>query len=188
MLSRLKGDLVSLNLGKPELAVATLQSKYPLGGDYLVEVRRLCQRGVDDGWLGSSGQAASWTFSLCKPSKYFPYSIEAARLAGTGPSHAHPKGEVTLCWALDGKPTFCSLDPGWIVFAPGTKHAPVVGGGTMFLLHFFPNGEVDWKVQVRPEAARRGASATVSRSAPARVATASRTARAYKETGAAARG
>src|SRR5688500_14762698 len=107
MLSRLKNDLLSVNLSKPDVARATLQGKYPLSGDYLVEVRRLCQRGVEEGWLCDSGPGEARTTSLAKTSKYFPFSIDATQMRGGSGGHGHPKGEVNLCWALDGSPNFC---------------------------------------------------------------------------------
>jgi 2-hydroxylaminobenzoate mutase len=167
MLSRLKNDLTSLNLGRPDVAQAALQTKYPLSGDYLMEVRRLCQRGVDDGWLCPPSHASRPT-SLCKPSKYFPFSVDAVDLSGPALAHGHPRGEVNLSWTLEGKPTFCGSEPGWLVCAPGSKHVPHVASGRMFVLFFLPNGEIEWKVQVRPEPARK-ATGPVRATGPAAV-------------------
>src|SRR5688572_27282669 len=113
MLSRLKNDLQGLNLAKPDVARASLQTKYPLNGDYLVEVRRLCERGVSEGWLCDGVANGARSSRIASPSKYFPFSIEAVELQGSGQGHGHPKGEVTLAWPLDGTPRFCGLDPGW---------------------------------------------------------------------------
>ena len=57
MLSRLKNDLTGVNVSKPDIARAALQAKYPLTGDYMVEVRRLCQRGIEEGWLSAQAMA-----------------------------------------------------------------------------------------------------------------------------------
>lgn len=157
MLSRLKDDLARANLAKPQQASDALRLKYPLQGDYLSEVRRLCERGLDDGWLcgdadgGRSGRLAS-------SSRWFPFSIDAEVLSGEGEAHGHPKGEVGLCWSVDGAPKLSGSEPGWHVFAPGSKHAPRVTGGRLFLLSFRPEGAVELGVKV-PQKRKRKAPA-----------------------------
>lgn len=149
MLSRLRIDLVGVNLGKPDVARATLQTKYPLSGDYMLEVRRLCQRGIDEGWLSAAAAGDTGTLRVASSSKHFPFSIEVMHLRGQGIPHGHPRGEVTVCWAVDGSPRFCGAEPGWIACAPGSKHVPEVTGGAMFLLHFLPDGQIDWDVRLK---------------------------------------
>lgn len=149
MLSRLKNDLAGANLSKPDIARAALQAKYPLTGDYMVEVRRICQRGIDEGWLAASAMQGLRSLRLAPHSKYFPFAIEVMHLRGKGAGHAHPKGEVSVCWAVDGTPRLSGADPGWHVMAPGSKHVPQVAGGTMFVLHFLPEGQIDWDAKVK---------------------------------------
>ena len=178
MLSRLRNDLAAINLSKPDAARVALQVKYPLNGDYMLEVRRLCQRGVDEGWLCDAGSAGARFSRLTTASKTFPFSVDAVELAGDGVGHGHPKGEVNICWALGGSPRFCGSDPGWVVFAPGSKHLPTVTGGRMFLLYFLPDGQIDWDVKLKPASGRgtamlsdaSGAQASSSRAASARAA------------------
>lgn len=158
MLSRLKSDLSALDLRRPEDAQATLQQKYPLVGDYLVEVRRLCERGVEEGWLCTDERGGIRYSRLTGPSKWFPYSVDAVELDGDGPPHGHPKGEINIGWQLDGDPKFCGQGPGWAVFAPGSHHVPSVCGGKMFLLYFLPNGAIEWgaaKTKPRKKAASK---------------------------------
>lgn len=170
MLSRLKSDLHGLNLSKPEVARAALQAKYPLTGDYLVEVRRLWQRGVDEGWLRESAVAGAMGLRLAPPNKYFPFSIDAMVLGSHAKGHGHPKGEVSLTWAIDGTPKYCGGEPGWMVSAPGSKHLPEVKGGRMFVLTFVPDGKYDWDVKLKVPAPAKSvaAKATVAKAAGAR--------------------
>lgn len=144
MLTRLKNDLSGLDLAKPDEARAALQAKYPLAGDYLVEVRRLCERGVEEGWLCSMERGGVRFSRLSPPDKHFPYSVDAVLLSGTGAEHRHPKGEVNVGWPTDGEPRFCGVEPGWSVFAPGSRHVPEVTGGGMLLLYFLPGGAIEW--------------------------------------------
>jgi hypothetical protein len=149
MLSRLKSDLHGLNLSKPEAARAALQAKYPLTGDYLVEVKRLWQRGVEEGWLGDSQSAFTVGQRIAPASKYFPFSIDALVLGSHAAGHAHPKGEVSLTWPMDGNPRYCGSPAGWLICSPGSKHVPEVTGGRMFVLTFVPDGKLDFTVKLK---------------------------------------
>jgi hypothetical protein len=149
MLSRLKNDLKRADLGKPDLTKSSLTSKYPLSGDYLAEVRRLCERGMEDGWLCPGENGESRSSRVAGTSAWFPFSIEASYLAGEHEAHASPKGEVGLCFPVGGKPKYCGEEPGWVVFQPGSKHRPEASGGTMFMLSFLPDGAIERGVTVR---------------------------------------
>jgi len=59
-----------------------------------------------------------------------------------GPGHAHPRGEVDLCMAIEGDPRFDGRKEGWTAYAPGSWHIPTVQGGRMAILYFLPGGEI----------------------------------------------
>ena len=172
MLSRLKNDLIRVNLAKPEQARETLQGKYPISGDYLAEVRRLCERGLEDGWLCPGEQGGTRNSRIAGSSGWFPFSIEAQILAGSGEAHGHPKGEVDLCWPHEGGPRYCGEAPGWVVFAPGSTHLPEATGGEMFVLSFRPDGAIDRDVRVPTRRRRKTAAKTATKAAPKRARTA----------------
>ena len=65
-------------------------------------------------------------------------------MSSPGPMHAHPNGEIDLCFALDGEPTFDGHPPGWVVFRPGSKHIPTVVGGPMLILYLLPGGAIEF--------------------------------------------
>ena len=157
MLSRLRNDLIGVNVSKPDIARASLQAKYPLTGDYMVEVRRLCQRGIEEGWLSAAAMADLRSLRLAPHAKHFPFAIEALHLRGTGAGHGHPKGEISVSWPVDGTPRLCGAAPGWQVMPPGSKHVPEVAGGTMFVLHFLPEGQIDWDAKVKSSQPRGSA-------------------------------
>ncbi|MEM7246989.1 MAG: DUF4863 family protein [Acidobacteriota bacterium] len=163
MLSRLKVDLSRSDLSRPDEARRALTSKYPLNGDYIAEVRRLCDRGLSDGWLCGTGEPDGQDHRLANTSSWFPFSIDASVLEGEAAAHGHPKGEVGLAWPVDGSPKFCGEDPGWHVFAPKGVHQPAAKGGRVFVLRFRPDGAVDRK----PKAPRRRA-ASAKAKAPAK--------------------
>ena len=72
------------------------------------------------------------------------YSVDAVVSSGRGMAHTHPQGEVNLCFSLADEPRFDGAAPGWIVYAPGTRHPANVEGGTMFMIYFLPGGEIEW--------------------------------------------
>ncbi len=72
------------------------------------------------------------------------FSVDAVVSSGRGMQHTHPKGEVNFCFALADEPRFDGASPGWIVYAPGTRHPATVEGGTMFMIYFLPGGEIEW--------------------------------------------
>jgi hypothetical protein len=170
MLSRLKNDLKRADLGKPDQASQALLAKYPLTGDYIAEVRRLCERGLEDGWLCPGEETSARSARLAGTSTWFPFSIEASLLKGEAEPHAAPKGEVGLCWPVTGKPKYCGSGPGWVVFAPGSRTVPRVTGGTMFMLSFLPEGAIERGVKVngRRRATSRGKASTATRTAAKR--------------------
>ena len=72
------------------------------------------------------------------------FSVDAVLSAGKGMKHTHPEGEVNLCFAYSGTPTFDGNGPGWIVYPPGTTHPANVEGGSMFMIYFLPGGRIEW--------------------------------------------
>ena len=72
------------------------------------------------------------------------FSIDVVHMNGPGPLHRHPNGEVNYCVALEGKPTFDGLPPGWVVFPPDSKHVPTVAGGTMLIVYLLPQGAIEF--------------------------------------------
>ena len=71
-------------------------------------------------------------------------SIDVVHMNGTGPTHTHGRGEINWCVSLSGEPRFDGQEPGWVVFAPGSTHAPTVTGGEMLIVYLLPGGEVDF--------------------------------------------
>ena len=65
-------------------------------------------------------------------------------MTAPGPMHVHPQGEIDLCFAEDGEPTFDGQPPGWVVYPPGSKHVPTVAGGKMLILYLLPGGAIEF--------------------------------------------
>lgn len=134
-----------LDLTDPEAARRALEAAYPSTGTEARALRAalvaafergdICDRGDDDlrfSRLAKAGQLPQ------------DVSIDLVWMAGPGPRHKHPRGEVNLCFALEGEPEFDGQPEGWVVFPPGSVHVPTVSSGRMLIAYFLPGGEMEW--------------------------------------------
>lgn len=101
----------------------------------LARAGRICDRGAPPvRWSRVAGPSAE-TANL---------SIDTVWMEGPGPHHAHPAGEIDLCFAASGEPTFDGRAPGWVVFPPGSEHVPTVAGGQMLIVYLLPGGAIEF--------------------------------------------
>jgi len=120
-----------------------LNKRFPVNGPDLSRVEDLVRKGLAAGWL-TPREANGVRFGrLAKPADG-DFSIDAVEMSGPGPGHAHPNGEIDLCFALDGEPLFDGNPPGWTVYPPGSWHVPTVSGGRMGILYFLPEGAIQF--------------------------------------------
>ena len=124
-------------------AAACLAEALPLDGEVLTRVRALMRAGVEAGWL-CDREAGGVRFSRVQKSVEGGLSIDAVHMSAPGPGHLHPNGEIDLCFAVSGAPTFDGRAPGWTVYGPGSWHVPTVAGGVMDILYFLPGGAMEF--------------------------------------------
>lgn len=124
-------------------AAERLAEALPLDGEVLTRVRALMRAGVEAGWL-CDREAGGVRFSRVQKSVEGGLSIDAVHMSAPGPGHLHPNGEIDLCFAVSGAPTFDGRAPGWTVYGPGSWHVPTVAGGVMDILYFLPGGAMEF--------------------------------------------
>lgn len=124
-------------------ALATLEEKLPLQSPALVRVKELFAEGRAAGWL-CDREAGGVRFSRVKKAGEDGLSIDAVHMSSPGPGHTHPRGEVDLCFAVEGEPRFDGRAPGWTVYPAGSWHVPTVTGGVMDILYFLPGGAIEF--------------------------------------------
>ena len=125
-------------------AAAKLEVALPFDGPVVGRIRELCDVGMRDGWLLPNAAGPSVQFGRVAKDME-GYAVDVVRMAnGAGLGHTHTKGEINMCFPLDGEPKFDGLAPGWVVFPPGSHHVPTVTGGTMLFVYFTPEGAVVW--------------------------------------------
>lgn len=125
-----------------EAAVAALRKAAPLDGALVRGIRALAEAGATAGWLLPKENAGVRFGRVAKDLGGF--SVDAVHMSGPGPEHVHPNGEIDLCFARKGTPTFDGKPEGWVVYGPGSRHVPTVRGGEMLILYFLPGGAIEF--------------------------------------------
>lgn len=133
-----------LDLSKPGEARRTLEERYPLDGAYVQGIAKLMRDGVAAGALCDRGEPPVQYSRVWKSADETALSADAVLMTAPGPMHVHPNGEIDLCFAEEGSPTFDGQPPGWVVYPPGSKHVPTVEGGKMLILYLLPGGAIEF--------------------------------------------
>lgn len=120
---------------------ARLQEALPIESETLTHLAKLVREGIEAGWL-CDREAGGIRFSRVLKAGEGALSIDAVHMDKAGPGHTHPNGEIDLCFAVSGDPTFDGNPPGWTVYPPGSWHVPTVKGGVMDILYFLPDGAI----------------------------------------------
>jgi hypothetical protein len=135
--------VTGLDLDDSDGARAALEQKLPPGSDELAEIGALLRKGIEAGEL-CDRENGGVKFSRLKKSAGEDLSIDLVHMSSPGPGHTHPNGEVDLCFAVSGDPTFDGRAPGWTVYPKGSWHVPTVAGGVMDIIYFLPGGAIEF--------------------------------------------
>jgi hypothetical protein len=133
------------DLADPAAARAALHVAFPPEGEAGRALRAALLEAVGAGVICDRGKDPVRWSRLAKPDAT-PHGLSAdfVWMAGPGIPHRHPRGEVNLCFAVEGEPRFDGQPEGWVVFPPGSGHVPTVSDGRMLICYFLPGGEVEW--------------------------------------------
>ncbi len=141
-LDAVTAQLASVDLGDVEAASRRIAAEYPLDGSDVTELRALAVEGMNEGWLLPKENGDIRFGRVAKDLHGF--TVDAVLMHGPGPRHRHPNGEIDLCFALDGDPTFDGRPEGWTLYGADSTHVPTVAGGTMLILYFLPGGAIEF--------------------------------------------
>ena len=138
----LADELAKVSLEDAAAAQTTIETVVPVEGELVQQIRELAESGMRDGWLLPK-EAGPIKFG--RVSKDLGgFSVDAVLMSTPGPRHRHPKGEIDLCFALDGEPQFDGKPAGWVVYGPDSIHVPTVSDGQMLILYFLPGAEIEF--------------------------------------------
>ncbi len=133
-----------LDLSQPDGARATLEERFPAGGEEALALRRELLERLEKGELCERGELPMRWGRVSKATpESLDFTIDVVQMNGAGPKHRHPTGEVNFCIATEGEPTFDGRPPGWVVFAPDSVHVPTVEGGMMLIVYLLPQGAME---------------------------------------------
>ncbi len=122
-----------------------LNERFPVDGAAMQAIAALFASGVADKSLCDRDGGPDVSYSrVAKSVGKSAMSIDAVRMQGPGPGHAHPNGEFDLCFAVSGSPRFDGKPAGWTVYGPNSWHVPTVADGTMNILYFLPGGAIQF--------------------------------------------
>lgn len=133
-----------LDLSQPDEARATLEERFPAGGEEAAALRSELLSRLEKGELCERGELPMRWGRVSKATpESLDFTIDVVQMNGAGPKHRHPAGEVNFCIATEGSPTFDGQPPGWVVFAPDSVHVPTVEGGMMLIVYLLPQGAME---------------------------------------------
>lgn len=110
------------------------------------QLRQDVQAGVQAGWL-CDREAGGLRFGrIFKPTDELQgFSVDVVDMTSlAGPHHTHPNGEIDLILPVDPDAQFDGHGAGWLVYPPGSAHAPTVTQGRAFVLYLLPQGRIDF--------------------------------------------
>lgn len=119
-----------------------LDDELPMTSEPVRALASIVREGVAAGWLASRESGGVRFGRVRKAASDDDLSIDCVHMDQPGPGHTHPRGEIDLCFAVSGDPTFDGNPAGWTVYPPGSWHVPTVEGGVMDILYFLPGGAI----------------------------------------------
>lgn len=110
------------------------------------QLKKTCETGVMDGWLCQREAAGVKYGRIFKADEGLDrFSVDVVDMTSlAGPHHQHPLGEIDLILPLDSTAEFDGHSAGWLVYGPGTSHAPTVKQGRSLVLYLLPEGRIEF--------------------------------------------
>jgi hypothetical protein len=134
-----------LDLEDPGCALERLEERFPFDSPWIQGLGKALCAAKEAGTLCDRGsEEIRYSRLFAATDESADLSADAVWMSIPGPHHAHPNGEVDLCFATHGAPSFDGRPPGWTVYPPGSSHVPTVAGGSMMILYLLPAGAISF--------------------------------------------
>lgn len=123
-----------------------LNSTFGPQSDMYQQLSATCEAGVHDGWLCTREGGGIRYGRIFKPADdLHGFSVDVVDMESiVGPHHTHPQGEIDLVMPLTEGATFDGHGAGWVVYGPGSQHAPTVSKGRALVMYLLPAGEIQF--------------------------------------------
>jgi hypothetical protein len=140
--------LTSQLAGRPlDADLATwLNTEHGPESDSFRQIVAACEAGVNDGWLCNREGGGIRYGRIFKPADDLQgFSVDVVDMESiAGPHHAHPLGEIDMVMPLSPDARFDGHGAGWVVYGPGSRHAPTVSQGRALVLYLLPAGQIQF--------------------------------------------
>lgn len=125
---------------------AWLNAEHGPLSDSFRQLQASCEIGVHDGWLCTREGGGIRYGRIFKPAADLQgFSVDVVDMESiTGPWHVHPGGEIDMVMPLTDGAKFDGHGAGWVVYGPGSRHAPTVKGGRALVLYLLPAGQIQF--------------------------------------------
>jgi hypothetical protein len=125
---------------------AFLTEEFPPAGDTFQSLADLCRLGIRDGWLCDREHAGIRFGRIVPPGPAsHGFSVDVVAMEDcVGPYHRHPTGEIDMIIPAAAGAKFDGHGRGWLVYEPGSAHAPTVTKGRAIILYLLPGGQIDF--------------------------------------------
>jgi Domain of unknown function (DUF4863) len=127
---------------------AYLNHEFPAAGPEVALIFAGCKAAIAAGWMCQRNAGGIRYGRVIKPSPQLAgFSVDVVDMQSiAGPHHAHPNGEIDLIMPIDPQAKFDGQGAGWMVYEPGSSHAPTVTGGQALILYLLPHGAIDFQI------------------------------------------
>jgi hypothetical protein len=124
-----------------------LNAELPPQSETFQRVFAACREAIAAGWMCQRSAGGIRYGRVIKPSPQIgQFSVDVVEMRDVvGPAHAHPNGEIDMVMPLDIDAKFDGRGAGWVVYPPGSRHAPTVTDGNALILYLLPEGAIDFK-------------------------------------------
>lgn len=123
-----------------------LNTEHGPQSDSFRQILASCEAGVNDGWLCNREGGGIRYGRIFKPSDDLQgFSVDVVDMESiAGPHHLHPQGEIDMVMPLSPEARFDGHGAGWVVYGPGSQHAPTVSQGRALVLYLLPAGQIQF--------------------------------------------
>lgn len=123
-----------------------LNTEHGPQSDSFRQILASCEAGVNDGWLCNREGGGIRYGRIFKPADDLQgFSVDVVDMESiAGPHHLHPQGEIDMVMPLSPEARFDGHGAGWVVYGPGSQHAPTVSQGRALVLYLLPAGQIQF--------------------------------------------
>lgn len=123
-----------------------LNQALPASSETFKAIEAACHQAIRDGWMCSREHGGIRFGRVIKPSAAIHgFSVDVVHMQDiAGPHHRHPLGEIDMIMPISPSARFDGRGAGWLVYGPGSAHAPTVSEGEALVLYLLPQGQIEF--------------------------------------------